>query len=98
MCFGDSRNRIMGLGMSESRTYRREPRGRPAIGFQLDVPREVELRDTTVLRCREVRPGNGGEGKPVGELEASVFAAALIIDRDGILSEKASEVIGGMAS
>lgn len=98
MCFGDSRNRIIDLGMSQSRTYRREPRGRPAIGFQLEVPRAVELRDTAVLRCREVRSGSNGDGKPVGELEVSVFAAALIIDRDGILAEKASEVIGGMAS
>jgi hypothetical protein len=70
--------------------YRRAPRGRPLIGFQLEAPGEVELRDGAVLKCREVRQ----DGRIMGELEASVFAAALIIDRDGILQEKALEVIG----
>lgn len=78
--------------MSQSRTYRREPRGRPAIGFVLEAPRDVELRDGPVLRCRETRP----DGRPVGELEIAVFPAALIIDRDGLLAEKASEVIAGL--
>lgn len=81
--------------MSQFRTYRREPRGRPSIGFTVDVPGEIELRDGPVLCGREVRPGD--DGKPVGEIELSVFAAALIIDRDGILAEKAREVIAGMA-
>lgn len=69
--------------------YRRAPRGRPLIGFQLEAPGEVELRDGAVLKCCEVRQG----GRIVGELEVSVFAAALVIDRDGILAEKAREVI-----
>lgn len=30
----------------------------------------------------------------MGELEVGVFAAALVIDRDGILADKAREVIG----
>jgi hypothetical protein len=60
------------------------------IGFQLEVPREVELREGQVLKCREVLQG----GRTLGELEVSVFAAALVIDRDGILSEKACEVLG----
>ena len=34
----------------------------------------------------------------LGELEISVFAAALIIDRDGILAEKACEVLGREAT
>ena len=38
-----------------------------------------------VVHCSEVR----GDGKPVGELEVAVFQAALVIDRDGILAEKA---------
>lgn len=64
------------------------------IGFQLDTPREVELRDGPVLRCREVLQG----GRTLGEIEISVFAAALIIDRDGILAEKACEVLGREAT
>ena len=44
------------------------------------------------VRCCEVRE----DGKPIGELEIGVFSAALIIDRDGILRAKASQVSGGM--
>jgi hypothetical protein len=73
----------MGMGMHS--TYRRPPRGRPSIGFQLEAPREVALREGAVLMCREVRQ----DGRTVGELEVAVFAAALVIDRDGILAEKA---------
>ncbi|HEU4734819.1 MAG TPA: hypothetical protein VFT22_43305 [Kofleriaceae bacterium] len=75
--------------MSVPSLYRRLPRGRPLIGFQMETPREVDLRDGQIVACREVRQ----DGKIVGELEVSVFAAALIIDRDGILEEKACEVI-----
>jgi hypothetical protein len=64
------------------------------IGFQLDVPHEIELREGPVLKCREVLQG----GRMLGELEVSVFAAALIIDRDGILAEKAREVLGREAT
>jgi hypothetical protein len=67
---------------------RREPRGRPSVGFQIDLPAGVEIPTGAELRCRELRP----DGKLVGELEISVFAAALIIDRDGILADKAIEV------
>src|SRR5258706_13054525 len=94
MSFADSRNIIVGLGMSLFRTYQRAPRGRPAIGFQLEAPREVELRDGPVLRCCELREG----GKTLGELEVSLFAAPMVIDRDGILADKAREVIGRMAT
>jgi hypothetical protein len=76
--------------MSSPLLYRRPPRGRPALGFQLEAPGEVELREGSVLKCREVRQ----DGRIVGELEVSLFAAALIIDRDGILAEKAQEVRG----
>ncbi len=41
----------------------------------------------TIVRCCE-RVGD----KTVGELEVELFAAALIIDRDGILAEKADQV------
>jgi hypothetical protein len=71
--------------MSQYETYRRPARGRPAIGFQLETPREVQLREGSTVLCRETRQ----DGRVVGELEISVFAAALVIDRDGILEEKA---------
>ena len=63
-------------------------RGLAAIGLELDAPGEVQLtpveNGNTVVRCSEHR-----DGKPVGELEVEVFKAALVIDRDGILEEKA---------
>jgi len=68
---------------------RRAPRGRPSIGFQLEVPAEVECLEGAVVTCRE----RGEDGRTVGELVARVFAAALIIDRDGILADKASEAL-----
>jgi hypothetical protein len=59
------------------------------VGFQVEVPREVELRDGPTLKCREVLQG----GRTLGEIEIGLFSAALVIDRDGILSEKACEVL-----
>jgi hypothetical protein len=76
--------------MSTPSLYRRAPRGRPLIGFQLEAPDELELRDGAVVQWRELRQ----DGRVLGELEVSVFAAALVIDRDGILAEKACEVLG----
>jgi hypothetical protein len=73
--------------MAVPSTYRRPPRGRPQIGFELETPKQVELREGPVLSCREVN----ADGRMVGELEVSVFAAALIIDRDGILAQKACD-------
>jgi hypothetical protein len=64
------------------------------IGFQLEVPREIELRETPTLKCREVLQG----GRTRGELEISLFVAALVIDRDGILAEKACEVLASEAT
>jgi len=80
--------------MSLPTTYRRLPQGRPMIGFQLEVPREIELHEGPTLTCREVLHG----GRTRGELEISLFAAALVIDRDGILAEKACEVLGHEAA
>jgi hypothetical protein len=80
-----------------ARAYRLAPtasrqRGLPSIGFEMTAPGEVEMtplgKGGTVLRCRERR----ADGKTVGELEVEVFSAALIIDRDGILEEKARDV------
>jgi hypothetical protein len=76
--------------MLSSFVIRREARGRPFLGFQLEVPPELERFDGPVVTCRELRP----DGRLAGELEVSVFAAALIIDRDGILADKACEVLG----
>jgi hypothetical protein len=80
--------------MLSPRIYRREPRGRFSLGFQMEAPGEVALRDSDVLHCTETR----SNGKAVGELEVALFAAALIIDRDGILSEKACASIAQLAS
>jgi len=69
---------------------RRQPQGRRSLGFQLEVPPEVgEVEEGQVLKCRELRQG----GSAAGELEISVFAAALIIDRDGLLAERACDVL-----
>jgi len=78
-----------------SHAYRLAPtasrqRGLPAIGLEMTAPTEVELTPVpagaAVVRCCERRGG-----KTVGELEIEMFSAALIIDRDGILEEKARE-------
>lgn len=57
----------------------------------MTAPGEVELtpvpNGSAVVRCCERR-----DGRTVGELEVAMFSAALIIDRDGILEEKAREV------
>ena len=80
--------------MSQVSLYRRPPKGRPAIGFQLEVPREMEMRDGPVSGWREVQHG----GRTVGEIEIRVFGAALVIDRDGILAEKACAVLAAEAT
>lgn len=80
-----------------ARAYRLAPtasrqRGLPSIGFEMTAPGEIEMtplgKGGAILRCRERR----ADGKTVGELEVEVFSAALIIDRDGILEEKARDV------
>lgn len=80
-----------------ARPYRLPPaasrqRGLPAIGVEMEAPAEVELtpvgKGASIVRCCE----RGVDGRTVGELEVSLFAAALIIDRDGILEEKARDI------
>lgn len=80
-----------------ARSYRLIPsasrqRGLPAIGFELLAPGEVELTPVpsgpAIVRCAQRR----ADGQTIGELEVQVFGAALIIDRDGILEEKARDV------
>jgi hypothetical protein len=64
------------------------------IGFEL-APGDLEVTPVpageTLVRCTETRE----DGKPVGELEVTVFKAALVIDRDGILEAKASDNTNG---
>ena len=71
-------------------------RGLPAIGFELQLPDELEVvpnaGGATVVRCRETRAG-----RTIGELDIEVFPAALVIDRDGILEQKASEIVNAPA-
>jgi len=85
--------------MASAKAYRQLPaasrqRGLPAIGFEV-APGELDLEPVaqgdTLLRATETR----GDGKPVGEIEVTVFSAALVIDRDGILEAKASDSSGG---
>jgi hypothetical protein len=64
--------------------YRRPVRGRPRLGFQFQRPNEVQLREGEVVCCSESQ-----QGKTIGELEVGVFAASLVIDRDGALAVKA---------
>jgi hypothetical protein len=58
-------------------------RGLPPIGFSIVT--ELEQVPGRMMHFTERR-----DGKLVGELEVEVFAAALIIDRDGILETMAS--------
>jgi hypothetical protein len=68
--------------------YRQPPTASRRIGFEIETPSEVDVCPGDVVRVREER-----DGKTIGELEVSVFHAALVIDRDGILEEKvASEI------
>jgi hypothetical protein len=80
--------------MSQPTVYRRVPQGRPSIGFQLEAPAELELREGPTLHCRELRP----DGSVRGEIEISLFPGALVIDRDGILAEKALEAMNRLAT
>lgn len=78
-----------------AKAYRQLPqrlRGLPSIGFEI-VPGDLEVTPSSGdarVQCRETR-----DGKPIGELEVTVFSAALVIDRDGILEAKASDGSGG---
>jgi hypothetical protein len=64
--------------------FRLPPTPARRVGFELAAPRDVELSPSgDVVRCRERQAG-----RTIGELEISVFHAALVIDRDGILEDK----------
>jgi hypothetical protein len=62
--------------------YRLPPTLSRRIGFEVTAPGDFELDGETV-RCRQ----------PEGVLEISIFKAALVIDRDGILEEKVRHAI-----
>ena len=68
--------------------YRQLPTASRRIGFEIETPSEVDVQPGDVVRCREQR-----DGRTIGELEVRVFHAALVIDRDGILEEKAASAI-----
>lgn len=57
------------------------------LSLELEAPTGVELVPITpdLVRASERRP----DGAPIGELEVTTFKAALLIDRDGILADKA---------
>ena len=85
--------------MAVRQAYRQLPaasrkRGLPFIGFEL-ATEDLEVTPVndgeTLVRCVETRD----DGKPVGEIDVTVFSAALVIDRDGILEAKASDNTGG---
>lgn len=63
-------------------------RGLAMVGLELENPAAIDLEPVatgaTVVRAHEER-----DGRKLGELEVEVFKAALVIDRDGILEEKA---------
>jgi hypothetical protein len=69
--------------------YRQLPTASRRIGFEIETPNEVEVQpgSDSVKLCEQ------REGATIGELEVSVFHAALVIDRDGILEEKAQSAI-----
>jgi hypothetical protein len=73
--------------------YRQLPTLSRRIGFEISTPSEVEIQPGEVVRCRERR----SDGQTIGELEVSVFHAALVIDRDGILEEKVQAVLDSAA-
>ena len=79
------------------RAYRQLPaesrrRGLPAIGFEIELPDGLDVTvvhdGAIVVRGREAR-----DGRTIGEIEIAMFPAALVIDRDGILEQKASEAL-----
>jgi hypothetical protein len=64
--------------------FRLPPTPARRVGFELAAPRDVELAPSgDIVRCRERQ-----SGRTIGELEISIFHAALVIDRDGILEDK----------
>jgi len=63
------------------------------ISYEVAPPSDVEVvRAGETTRCRQQQGG-----ATIGELEITLFKAALVIDRDGILEEKACSVAGGVA-
>jgi hypothetical protein len=69
--------------------YRQLPTASRRIGFEIETPSEVEVQaGSGQVRCCERR-----NGQTIGELEVSVFHAALVIDREGILGDLVSSAI-----
>jgi hypothetical protein len=77
--------------------YRRKAVSPHALGLELDLPDAVELLSNdgdTVLWCRERR----ADGKRLGELEVTRLTGALVIDRDGVLEERARTAVAREAA
>src|SRR5579863_7506965 len=85
-----SRSKIADIGTTAYKLLPADSRkrGLAAIGLELENPAAIELESiatgATVVRAHEER-----DGRTLGELQIEVFKAALLIDRDGILEEKA---------
>jgi hypothetical protein len=60
------------------------------VGFRLDVPEGVviEPSDPKIIQLRATER-RAASGRPLGELEIRVFAARLIMDRDGVMLDAA---------
>src|ERR1044072_3856589 len=72
--------------------FRQLPTAARRIGFPIEPPSEVGIHPGDVVRCSEQQ-----NGEMVGVLEVSVFHAALVIDRDGILAEKVQQTLESAA-
>jgi hypothetical protein len=68
--------------------FRQPPTMSRRIGFEFQTPSEVDVQPGEVVRCSERH-----DGKTIGELEVSVFQAAMVIDRDGILEQQVQSAI-----
>jgi hypothetical protein len=60
------------------------------VGFRLDIPEGVVVQpsDPKIIQLRATET-RAATGRPLGELEIRVFAARLIMDRDGVLLDAA---------
>lgn len=78
-----------------SRAFKYEPKvqkrlGVTPVGFRLDIPASVVVApaDPTIIQLRATEE-RAASGRPLGIFEVRVFAARLIMDRDGVLLDAA---------
>lgn len=73
-------------------------RGRPPIGFTVDVAAELTVEQPVAANAPFVR-GHEREGaRVVGELEIDVFAASLVMDADRALEDVALAALDGLGA